>query len=161
MTTRHPVRFSVATIADLKELVADVRPEDALETVMAGMPDVAAATVESAMNSAACFSARCGDDLLCLFGVLPPVDGEAVVWEIGTSRLRKNAKAFLKASAYGMGLLMSMFPQADRFVNYIPSDWNGYVAWAKRYLGAEFDERDVLRGGHAFRRFVVRAKKGA
>lgn len=162
MTNRTPVVFKLATMADLYELVDDIRKEDALETVMAGYGDPREATIHSAMASAVCFSARCGGDLLCLFGVKHTSEKTANVWEIGTSLLRRHVKSFLKAVPVGMRLLMDATPSIDEYRNFMPSDWAGYRSWAEKYLGAEFEDRDVLCGdGHAFRGFVVRRNKGA
>ena len=152
--------FDVATAMDIAEIVRNMRPEDMLETAMAGHADAASATYESALNSVVCYVMRLNSEPMFAFGVSNMNGKEAVAWGIGTTSVRKHVREFLSACPYALGLLMASTPHVESFTNAIPSEWAGYISWARKYLGAEFDDVETMSSsGHGFRRFVIRRKK--
>lgn len=161
MTRGAPIRFSVATPADVDELVSDVRPEDADEILMAGMCSVEKAIRRSVDGGIASYSSRTGNDLLCLFGVFRPQGDIALIWEIGTSKLRRNAKAFLRSTPHMIRLCMDSAPMVSTFVNYLPDTYATYRKWLEKRAGAVFDDEAFpSRTGAMFRRFAI-TRKGA
>ena len=161
MTRGAPIRFSVATPADVDELVSDVRPEDADEILMAGMGTVEEAIRYSVDGGIATFASRTKTDLLCMFGVYHPQGDTALLWEIGTSKLRANAKAFLRSTPHMLRLCMDAAPMVKNFVNYLPDTYATYRKWLEKRAGAVFDDEAFpSRTGAMFRRFAI-TRKGA
>lgn len=154
--------MDVATPEDVDTLVLEVRPEDAKEIRLMGQSTVEEAIRQSAGNSNATFAAKIGDELLCLFGVYQTTDDTAVIWEIGTHGIRRNAKAFLQATPHMLALSMDVAPKSvTTFVNYLPESYATYRKWLERHAGAEFEDFPApSKTGAMFRKLVIR-RKGA
>lgn len=152
--------MDVATPEDVETLVREVRPEDAEEIRLMGQSTVEEAIRQSAANSNATFAAKIGDELLCLFGVYQTTDDTAVIWEIGTNAVRRNAKAFLQATPHMLALSMDVAPKSvTTFVNHLPDSYATYRKWLERHAGAEFDDVPARsKTGAMFRKLVIRRK---
>ena len=153
------VEIGPATTEDAAELIASARPEDRRETDLAGVTSFENEVRFSVASSPACLAARCGGDLLCLFGAVPASAKEAIVWEIGTVHIRRHVRAFLKASGRIAEAAMTSAPGFERYSNAMPMgpEWRGYRAWAEKYCGAAFENENITSpGGHPFRRFTIR-----
>ena len=151
--------MDVAAPEDVDALVRDVRPEDAEEIRLLGQNTVEEAIRQSAANSNATFAAKIGDELLCLFGVYQTTDDTAVIWEIGTNAVRRNAKAFLQATPHMLALSMDVAKGVETFENYVPESYATYRKWLERHAGAEFAEGGFQSpSGATFSKFIILRK---
>ena len=159
MTERIDIR--PASESDVSDLMSNLRTEDADEIAMSGsFADPAQAIAASVATSSIVMAARMRGELLCLFGARRMPSGSALLWELGTYRIRRHPRAFLRASIDGLHAAMNALPDVDDFYNYLPDAYATYRAWLERYLGAVFaPDAHPSVTGTAFREFHIRRRK--
>ena len=151
-----------ATESDVRELVANIRPEDEAEIAMATTASVHDAIWESFANSVTAYAMRTSDGtLLCIGGAVRNslLSDSAIVWEIGTTEIRNNAILFLKNSATLLAIVMADMPDVSSFENEVPAEYSTYLKWLKKYFHATFDKPILNHLGNWFVPFTIKREK--
>ena len=161
---RYQADIKQVTANDVLDLIQNIREADAKELMLAGEKSVRSAVERSVAKSVVCLAARdrATQELLCICGVVPvAMDSDtACMWELSTQSAQCNRRTFLRNSKKVLDMLMEATPTIKTYFNAIPSEYTGYIQWAKRYLGAKFDKNEAISPtGHRFRTWTI--TKGA
>jgi len=122
---------------DAADLYDDLREEDMLE-ILGLMCHPRDAVYMSYVTSSKCYSVRDEENnLYCSFGVAP-INGTNIgsAWLLGTRRLPKIKKFFLKHSAEKVEELLDGF---DYLTNFVMRSNKLSIRWLE-WLGAEFND---------------------
>ena len=122
---------------DAADLYEDLREEDMLE-ILGLMSHPRDAVYMSYATSSKCYSVRDEmNNLYCSFGVAP-INGTNIgsAWLLGTRRLPKIKKFFLKHSAEKVEDLLQGF---DYLTNFVMRSNKLSIRWLE-WLGAEFND---------------------
>ena len=154
------IQVEPATDKDVDDLLNHIRPEDADEVVLSGtFANPEQAITMSVITSDVVIACRCDGDLLCLIGArrLHPRDTRAILWELGTTHIRRHRREFLRASVDGLRRVMNSLPSVVDFYNYMPDHYATYRKWAERYMKAQFSQTAIPSiTGVPFREFHIR-----
>ena len=122
---------------DAADLYEDLREEDMLE-ILGLMSHPRDAVYMSYATSSKCYSVKDEyNNLYCSFGVAP-INGTNIgsAWLLGTRRLPKIKKFFLKHSAEKVSELLDGF---DYLTNFVMRSNKLSIRWLE-WLGAEFND---------------------
>lgn len=134
---------------DAFDLYDDLREEDMMECIGL-MHHPHDAVVESFETSSKCYSVRTDEGLHCCFGVAPHQGNVGIVWLLGTRKLPKIRKYFLKHSKRYVEELMIGF---DYLTNVIMETNTLSYRWLQ-WLGAEFNDCHI----NGYKSFILERK---
>ena len=117
---------------DLREVwLSDSDPLQALLTPIVDKEDLNATT----------YTATVGGEPICMFGTVKATDNQAVVWALGSDKIFKYRKSFVKASIEVVNLLQNNY---EKIWNVVPYDHLDTIIWLKK-LGFIIENDFVLQ----------------
>jgi hypothetical protein len=155
------VTLKICTQKDQDELVRHMRTQDIEEMALIPRLCPADAVLYSVAISSVCFAMRIEHGpLLCIFGaaVAPIIQGEASIWELGTTAIDSHRTAFMRHCRPALRLVMDALPEVDTFFNFIPETNLRSMRWLET-LGARFNARTISQHGVQIRGFVIDREK--
>ena len=160
MTSPHGIRIEIATAEDFAHLVNTMREEDRKEIAMSGnytSPEMAVVWGAACSEMVMTMKAQTGE-LLCVYGVNKVARNPSIMsmWALGTTALRKHAKAFIRATPDAFRVISDLFPQVQLYVNGMPTSYTTYRKWAEKHLGAQFSpESFTTAANESFTSFAI------
>jgi hypothetical protein len=149
------IKIIPARRAHIKYLAANMRAQDKDE-VMASAQDAPAPALEKSFNaSTKAFTAFFEGLPLCMFGVCAQgfLSGRAVVWLLGTDKIKECRKDFCKATLY---FIQEFLKDYDALFNYVDARYKSAIRWLK-FAGAEFgDAKPYGKARYPFKCFEIR-----
>lgn len=113
-------RWSIgnASAADAAYIAERLRPADMLEVYASGGMSPLVAALESFWGSLCCFSVRCGDMPVAVFGVCRGtlLADEYVVWMLASSEVEHTGTAFARYSPRAVAALAEHYPVMRNYV---------------------------------------------
>lgn len=130
------VRYVHATKAHARALARVMRAADKAEVMASGgyLPEAA---LRRSMNlSHASWAVMVGDEILCIFGVIPQPDGSGIAWLLSSTLVDTHPLTFWRESKKVIEILRHHYPALR---NMVDARYAQAVAWLKR-LGFEVGE---------------------
>ena len=149
------MRYTPTTLEDIDELIANIRPEDAEEARLSGVPvtrELFADRIAGAISARSENSGR----LYAVAGTftITGLAGTSVIWGMSTRHAITSKRRFVRMSVE-MAEMVTMQSASTRFINAMPAHYTGYIEWAKRHLSASFDGEFVSPTGTRFLTFTI------
>lgn len=123
---------------DIDVIAANARQSDIDELYATGRVTPREAMEWGFDHSVRCWTGYLGEEPVCMFGVAPTywshVTGAA--WMVGTTRIDRHPKAFLKGSRAAMVEMLSLYPL---LVNFVDCRHTKAIKWLEK-LGATFQD---------------------
>lgn len=125
------VEFSDPTDADVDELVANLRYQDAAELAAAGLPDSREVIVDGIRRSAFCFACRVDGKLAAIFGVAPfggLMSPTGVPWLLGTPEVPRHRRILAREAKPYILRMLALYPH---LINAVHAENTVAVRWLK------------------------------
>ena len=126
------VLFSKPTDHDVRELVANMRHQDADECHAAGHDDLHRVVHEGIRASVMCYTARVDGDLAAIFGLVPyagMLGSTGVPWLLGTPLVPKHRRILARHAQPYIARMLAIYPH---LLNVVHARNSVAVHWLER-----------------------------